>query len=101
MDPPSDEIRLIHSHQGQVLSLPPGGVVVADADRCPIAMLAVGGRLVGLQGHPEFWPSFVGPLYESRTALLGEETVAQDQASLATPCNQELAATWMLRFFAG
>ncbi len=101
MDPPTDEIRLIHSHQDQVLALPPGGVALAGADRCPIAMLAVGEHLVGLQGHPEFQPEFVGPLYESRTELLGADAVAEAKASLAAPCNQELVAGWMLRFFAG
>ena len=101
MDPPADEIRLIHSHQDQVLTLPPDGVVLAGADRCPIAMLAVGEHLVGLQGHPEFQPEFVGPLYESRTELLGADAVAEAQASLSAPCNQELVAGWMLRFFAG
>ena len=101
MDPPADEIRLIHSHQDQVLTLPPDGVVLAGADRCPVAMLAVGDHLVGLQGHPEFQPEFVGPLYESRTELLGADAVAEAQASLSAPCNQELVAGWMLRFFAG
>ena len=52
MDPPSDEIRLIHSYQDQVLSLPHGGVVLAGADRCPIAMLAVGGTPRRLAGPP-------------------------------------------------
>ena len=78
-----------------------GGVVLAGADRCPIAMLAVGDHLVGLQGHPEFQPEFVGPLYETRTELLGADAVVEAKASLATPCNQELVAGWMLRFFAG
>ena len=56
--------------------------------------------MIGLQGHPEFQPEFVGPLYESRTELLGAEVVAEAKTSLASPCNQELAATWMLHFFA-
>ncbi len=99
MDPPVHRIRLIHSHQDQVLSLPPGGVLLAGGDRCPIAMLAVGDHFVGLQGHPEFQPEFVGPLYESRTELLGADVVAAAKASLAEPCNQELIAGWMLRFF--
>ncbi|WP_419840862.1 glutamine amidotransferase-related protein [Candidatus Poriferisodalis sp.] len=100
MDPPAAQIRLMHSHQDQVLTLPPGGAVLAGSDRCPMAMLAVGEHLVGIQGHPEFQPEFVGPLYESRIELLGAEAVAQAQASLEAPCSQELVARWMLRFFA-
>lgn len=99
MDPPLDTIQLIHSHQDQVIELPPEGVVLASTQRCPIAMLAIGNHLVGMQGHVEFGPEFVGPLYESRTEMLGADAVAAAQSSLSTPCNQELVAAWMLRFF--
>ena len=34
--------------------LPPGGRVLAAAPHCPVAMLAVGDDVIGVQAHPEF-----------------------------------------------
>ncbi|GIS98382.1 MAG: hypothetical protein CM1200mP26_00950 [Acidimicrobiales bacterium] len=43
--------------------MPPAGRLVATADHCPVAALAVGDHMLGVQAHPEFDAHYAKVLY--------------------------------------
>ena len=99
MDPPAEAIRLLHSHQDQVIEPPPGATVLAGTPSCPVTMMELGDHFVGMQGHLEFGPEFVRPLYQSRVELMGAEVVEAACNSLADPLQRDTAARWIINFF--
>lgn len=100
MVPPADRIVLAASHQDQVQSLPSGASLLARSDYCPVSGMLVGERAWTLQLHPEFSPALADSLLATRINLFGAESVAAARASLATPLDQEIVATWIAGFFA-
>lgn len=92
--------RLLHSHQDQVVALPPGGELLATSDHAPISALRVG-SLLGFQGHPEFSPRFAAALMAGRVERIGAEVVADAQHTLALPTDEAAIARWIGRHLAG
>lgn len=45
---------IIEVHQDEVWELPPGGKVLAYSEKTRVEMFAVGGNVLGIQGHPEY-----------------------------------------------
>src|SRR6516225_7311138 len=74
------------SHIDELEQLPPGAVVVAQNELCPIQALAVqlpsGNILFGTQYHPEFTLSVAAGLIEMRAASLVAEGFGRDCAEL-------------------
>jgi len=50
----SGRVTLHYHHHDQVVQLPPGAEVLAASDFCPVEAFALGERVIGFQGHPEF-----------------------------------------------
>lgn len=50
--PPS--LSILEIHQDEIYTLPPGGEVLASSETTSIEIFAVGDRVLGIQGHPEF-----------------------------------------------
>ena len=98
MDPPLDHYNLIASHEDQVIELPPGGVVLARADYCPIAAFEVGDRAIGVQAHPEFSPELSRRLTTLRRELLGDEVADQALATLDRPLDRLTLVRWIANF---
>lgn len=99
-DPARRRIRLIHSHQDQVLRLPPGAERVGGSELCPLAFYRIGERVMSLQGHPEFPAAYARALYERRREALGEERLAAAVASLERGDDRLEAARWIVAFLA-
>lgn len=73
-------------HQDQVTEVPPGAVVIASADYCPVAALAYDFPAMSVQFHPEYTPDYVSDfLRRSRGKVLpvdlSDPAVAQLDAS--------------------
>jgi len=98
MDPPQSTATLLYSHQDQVIQLPPDGRVLAEAAHCPVAMLAVGDHMVGLQAHPEFGAAYVRALLEGRVDRIGEAETDAALATLDQPTDELPTARWLLAF---
>jgi len=96
--PAGGRFRLIASHEDQVALLPDGAEVLARADYCPNAMMAVGDRAIGIQAHPEFPAPLSAALLDLRVDLIGADVVRAAHATLATPLDRELVAGWIVRF---
>ncbi len=78
-------LKLIYSHQDQVVELPEGTKVLLADDFCPYAAFALKERVVGFQGHPEFDPEYSRRLFLHRASSIGEDVLAGAIDSLATP----------------
>jgi GMP synthase-like glutamine amidotransferase len=98
MRPPVDHLRLIASHEDQVVDVPAGTSVWATSAFCPVAGLAAGERALTIQAHPEFVPEMADHLLAGRVALIGAERVGAARASLATPDDRTAVAGWIARF---
>lgn len=99
MDPAAASVNLLMSCQDQVLDLPPGAVVLGGNAHCPVGIFRVG-RMLGIQGHPEFTPEYAGALLELRRERIGAERVDRALATLGMPLDGVLLARWAGRFLA-
>jgi GMP synthase-like glutamine amidotransferase len=98
MVPPRDEYALLYSHQDQVVVLPEDGRSLASTNHAPVAMLAVGDTMLGIQGHPEFGASYLDALMADRVERIGAARHAHAVASLDEPRDEALVAQWIARF---
>ncbi len=94
----ASKLRLIHSHQDQVLKLPPNATRLAGCKFCPNAALAIDQRVLTFQGHPEFSPSYLRRLLARRKGIIGDEYIEKALASLATPTDHEQVGHYLLEF---
>ena len=99
MEPALDRFSLIASHEDQVVDVPAGARVVARADYCPVAALAVGERIWTVQGHPEFVPRLADHLLAGRVTLIGAARVEAARESLPRPTDRETVARWIAATF--
>jgi GMP synthase-like glutamine amidotransferase len=98
MDPALSTATLLYSHQDQVTELPPDGRVLAAAAHCPVAMLAIGDHLIGMQAHPEFGAAYVRALLEDRVDRIGQAETDAALATLLEPTDEHTVAEWILAF---
>lgn len=99
MQPSANSINLLMSCQDQVLELPPGAEVLAGNAHCPVGLFRVG-RMLGIQGHPEFSPAYAKALLRPRRERIGPDTVDAALATLNRPLDAALIAGWVRAFFA-
>jgi GMP synthase-like glutamine amidotransferase len=93
----SGTLALHFMHQDQVVVVPPGGEVLGRTEHCPVAVLRVGERMLGIQAHPEFTPAYTDALLADRVPLIGEDEVASARAGLSRPTDEAVVARWMAR----
>lgn len=98
MDPESPSFNLLMMCQDQVLQLPLGSTLLAQADNCPHAMFKVGGNMLGIQAHPEFSKEYDKALMELRVERIGQEKVDAGIESLEQPLNDVEVAGWIRNF---
>jgi GMP synthase-like glutamine amidotransferase len=92
---------LIYMHQDQVVAPPPGAQVLATAEHCPVAMLAMGPRTFGMQAHPEFAAPYTEALLRDRRLRVGEAKAAAGIASLATAPSRAAAGSHVAALLRG
>ena len=99
--PDDDSIRLIHIHQDQVETLPPGAQLIGSNWFCPHAMFVIGDNVLCVQGHPEFTIDYIDSLMEVRADLFDPETLHGARAKLDHGHDGKRFASWMLSFLEG
>lgn len=85
---------ILVSHQDQVLELPQGAEHLLGSDFCPNFGFRCG-RMIGIQGHPEFTPTYSAALANARRARIGDERVDQALATLDQPINADQVIEWL------
>jgi len=91
-------LRLIHSHQDQVITLPPEATRLAGCDFCPNAALAISNSVLTFQGHPEFTPAYLKRLLAQRKGRIDSEVMAKALASLTKTTDHERVGRYLLDF---
>jgi GMP synthase-like glutamine amidotransferase len=91
-------LRLIHSHQDQVITLPPEATRLAGCDFCPNAALAIDNSVLTFQGHPEFTPAYLRRLLVQRKGRIDSVIAERAIASLATATDHERVGRYLLDF---
>jgi GMP synthase-like glutamine amidotransferase len=86
-------------HQDQVVELPPGAHLLAGNDFCPNVMYTIPGRVLGIQGHPEFTKEIMRDVLASKEGGIEPHLQQSGLQSLdaAEPDNQ-LLARWIVSF---
>lgn len=56
-------------HRDEVVSLPDKTTVLASTDRCAVQAFYIPGRVITVQGHPEFTASVVREILELRHSV--------------------------------
>ncbi|MBL6952986.1 MAG: gamma-glutamyl-gamma-aminobutyrate hydrolase family protein [Alphaproteobacteria bacterium] len=98
MQPPVSSLSLLASHQDQVVTPPPGAVVLGGSDFCPIGIMTVGPNVLSIQNHPEMTREFATDLYQMRRDRMGDAVVDTALNSLKKATDEADAAAWLLEF---
>jgi GMP synthase (glutamine-hydrolysing) len=94
-----ESVSLIASHRDQVRRLPPDARVLLSNTFCPLAGFQVPGRLLALQGHPEFTRRYALELLDLREGGLPADAVAGARHTLASETPQgPRVGRWIRRF---
>ncbi|MBY6186741.1 glutamine amidotransferase [Marinobacter hydrocarbonoclasticus] len=91
-------LRLLSSHQDQVMVMPPDAVLLASSDFCPHYSFAIDERVFTVQGHPEFLVGYNRALAEKRREQIGERVYDQAIAGFEHPVDSDLFLAWILNF---
>lgn len=95
----SGPVRLIASHQDQVVALPDGAELVARTAHCPNAAFTLGPRALAIQPHPEFTAELSRKLVRLRRDRIGAAAADAALASLDERLDSDLVASWMSDFW--
>ncbi len=91
-------IDLLVSHRDQVTALPPGARLLLANDFCPYGGFHIPGRVLCLQGHPEFDNDYESALLAHRENDVDPEQMRRIKDSLGTPHQGLRAGRWIQRF---
>lgn len=87
----------IHSEQVEVM--PEGAESVGWTAHCPVSVMTVGPRLLGIQGHPEMDVAYGGALIRSRRGgVIPSGTADEALASLVDPTDSPEVADRIVAF---
>ncbi|KAL2140175.1 hypothetical protein VTI28DRAFT_4191 [Corynascus sepedonium] len=82
MFPGRETLKIQQMHRDQVFSLPAGAELLASTDRCGNHGFVIPGRVITVQGHPEFTEDIMDELLELRhkTGLFTDELYQDGKA---------------------
>ncbi len=90
MIPSLPKANLLMSCQDQIQVLPPNSKVIAKAPKCPVGIIQIGSKMLGIQGHPEFSTEYVKYLMESRANQIDQSIVKEGINSLRMPIHSDI-----------
>lgn len=98
MKPNQSKVNLLMSCQDQIQILPKNSKVLAQSPMCPVGIIKIGDKMLGIQGHPEFSADYVMSLMSDRSNRIGEQTVRAGMESLMIPTQNSVLAEWISNF---
>lgn len=93
-----ESMSLLYTHQDQVVALPPDAYCWLGDDLCQYAGFAIAGKVLTLQGHPEFAADYIAALIEKKRPDIGEAAADEALASLAADTDHLQARQLMVEF---
>ncbi|KAK0744045.1 class I glutamine amidotransferase-like protein [Schizothecium vesticola] len=61
-----ETLKIQQMHRDQALGVPPGATLLASTDKCPNHGFVIPGRVITVQGHPEFTDDIMEEILETR-----------------------------------
>ncbi|WP_281648002.1 GMP synthase [Parendozoicomonas sp. Alg238-R29] len=98
MQPSSNHLNLLVSHQDQITTLPENAEILAASDFCPHYMVQYGDHFLSIQGHPEFTSNYSKDLMLSRQGRIPDESIKKGLESLSSSPDLQLSSQWLLNF---
>ena len=92
------DLKILVSHQDQVIAVPDSSRVLAGSEFCENAVCQIGNHILTFQGHPEFVPAYSRELLSIRRERIGEVAYTAGMASLSGVHEGQRVARWMLNF---
>ncbi len=97
-----DQCSLYFAHQDQIVALPPQAELLGGNEFCPIGMYEINGRILGIQGHPEFTPGIMEDIRGMLAGVMESEMYETAVASLQDPHpDNQLVGQWIVNFLMG
>lgn len=95
----TNQCSLYFAHQDQVTKLPPGAEYLGGDEFCPNTFYTIEGRVLGIQGHPEFSAELMKGIIELAQNRIGSQRYEAAIQSLneGDPDNLKVAQ-WMVNF---
>ena len=93
-----ESFSLLYTHQDQVVALPKAARAWLGDDLCQYAGFVIPGRVLTMQGHPEFSPDYMAALIEKNRPHIGEENSDAALASIHDATDHAQARQWMVDF---
>ena len=101
MQPATSVLKILASHQDQVVELPPGARVIAQSEFCPYFFVQWSDHFISIQGHPEWQSEYSRALMNYRKDIIPPDTISAAQETLDQPPDNRLFTQWMLHFIKG
>ncbi|KAI1434490.1 putative class I glutamine amidotransferase [Xylaria sp. CBS 124048] len=98
-----NKMSIHQMHRDIVLSLPPGAIRLAQTDICANQAMYIPGRMLSVQGHPEFTQEMVREILEARKygGVLGDDVYKDGIDRVANQHDGVAIAQAFLRFLHG
>ena len=94
-------VQALFNHREHVVVAPPGARVIAGTDRCPVQMMAVGERGLGLQFHPEYTLAYQEALMGVAAGMPADVRDDARRRNSRVPRNDEIARDWVVALATG
>lgn len=92
-------LSLYFVHQDQVVRLPEEAELLGGDVFCPNALFTIDGRVLGIQGHPEFSASIMRHFFSQLVGRVAPERLEAAVQSLDTDSrDKRLMAEWVMHF---
>jgi len=98
MEPPMQQFTIPVCHQDQVMGLPDGARLLASNGHCENFMVQFNDTMLGLQGHPEFHPSYIEVLLELRREIITGRVREDAVRSLTRDHDNPRIMKWIVKF---
>jgi len=98
MVPGKKQVNVLVSHQDQVVTLPTGAELIASNEFCPNSMFELDGKILCMQGHPEFNVDYAKTMMNTRRDRIGEATFSNALSSFEDATDELLLIRWILQF---
>ncbi len=95
------EIKILTSHQDQIIDLPDDTLVIAESDFCPFFIVQWGNHFLSIQGHPEWNADYSRTLINNRRAIIPADRIKTGLESLETVPDNALFVSWIMEFVQG
>jgi GMP synthase-like glutamine amidotransferase len=98
MDPSLQQFTIPVCHQDQVMSLPEGARLIASNPHCEYFMILFNDTMLGLQGHPEFDPSYIQVVLDERRKIITGAVREDAVRSLTRDHDNARIMKWIANF---